>query len=108
MEAAAAGLQTLVEVHDRAELELACAAGAEIIGINNRDLATLEVDPCRTFELLPYVPPGKVIVAESGFSRRDELDELAREGVDAVLVGEALMRSFDIEAACRTLTAASV
>lgn len=108
MEAVAVGLRTVVEVHDRAELEVACAAGAEIIGINNRDLATLEVDPRRTFDLLPHVPDGKVIVAESGFSRRNQLDELAREGVDAVLVGEALMRSFDIEAACRALTAPAI
>ena len=108
MEASAAGLQTLVEIHDRRELELACAAGAEVIGINNRDLSTLAVDPRRTFELLPFVPPGKVIVAESGFSGREQLDELAGAGVDAVLVGEALMRSIDIEAACRALAAPAV
>ena len=106
-EAAAAGLDALVEVHDAVELELACAAGAAVIGINNRDLATLEVDAGRTFELLPLVPSGKIIVAESGLRRREQLDELAREGVDAVLVGEALMRSMDIEAACRALTVSS-
>jgi indole-3-glycerol phosphate synthase len=76
-----------------------------VIGINNRDLATLDVDPRRTFELLPLVPPGRVVVSESGLHRREQLDELAREGVDAVLVGEALMRSTDIEATCRALTA---
>jgi indole-3-glycerol phosphate synthase len=107
-EAAALGLAALVEAHDRHELELACAAGADVIGINNRNLATLDVDPRRTLELLPLVPPGTVVVSESGFSRRDELDELARRGVDAVLVGEALMRSLDIEAACRALTAPAV
>jgi indole-3-glycerol phosphate synthase len=104
-DAAALGLEVLVEVHDRAELEVACAAGAEVIGINNRDLATLDVDPRRTFELLPLVPPGTVVVSESGLRRREQLDELAQHGVDAVLVGEALMRSLDIEAACRALTA---
>jgi indole-3-glycerol phosphate synthase len=104
-DAAALGLGVLVEVHDRAELEVACAAGAEVIGINNRDLATLDVDPRRTFELLPLVPPGTVVVSESGLRRREQLDELAQHGVDAVLVGEALMRSLDIEAACRALTA---
>lgn len=104
-EAAALGLEALVEVHDRPELELACAAGAQVIGINNRNLATLEVDPRRTFELLPLVPSGRVVVSESGFSGREQLDELAGQGVDAVLVGEALMRSLDIEAACRALTA---
>ena len=106
-EAAAAGLEALVEAHDAAELELACAAGADVIGINNRNLATLDVDPRTTFELLPLVPSGKVVVAESGLRRREQLDELAREGVDAVLVGEALMRSMDIEAACRALTVGS-
>ena len=58
-----------------------------------------------TLELLPLVPAGKVIVSESGLHQRDQLDDLARHGVDAVLVGEALMRSLDIEAACRALTA---
>lgn len=103
-EASSLGLETLVEVHDRHELELACAAGAEVIGINNRNLSTLAVDPRRTFELLPLVPPGKVVVSESGLTRREQLDELAEQGVAAVLVGEALMRSLDIEAACRALT----
>jgi indole-3-glycerol phosphate synthase len=107
-EAASLGLEALVEVHDRRELELACAAGAEVIGINNRNLATLAVDPRRTFELLPLVPPGKVVVSESGLRSREQLDELARHGVDAVLVGETLMRSLDIEAACRTLTEPAV
>ena len=104
-DAASLGLETLVEVHNRSELEVACAAGAEVIGINNRDLATLDVDPRRTLELLPLVPPGSVVVSESGLHRREQLDELAQRGVDAVLVGEALMRSLDIEAACRALTA---
>ncbi len=97
-------LAAVVEVHDRAELDVAAAVGAEIIGINNRDLSTLTVDRQRTLELLPLVPSGTVTVAESGFSRPDELDQLADAGVDAVLIGEALMRSPDIEAACRRLT----
>jgi indole-3-glycerol phosphate synthase len=104
-DAAAMGLEALVEVHNRSELEVACAAGAEVIGINNRNLATLEVDPRRTLELLPMVPPGTVIVSESGLHKREQLDEFAQHGLDAVLVGEALMRSLDIEAACRALTA---
>lgn len=103
-EASSLGLATLVEVHHRRELELALAAEAELIGINNRDLANLAVDPQRTFDLLPLVPPGKIVVSESGFNRREQLDQLAQRGVDAVLVGEALMRSLDIEAACRALT----
>jgi indole-3-glycerol phosphate synthase len=97
------GLAALVEVHDGGELEIAAAAGARLIGINNRDLATLEVDTRRTFELVPHVPSGATVIAESGFRRRSELEDLAGAGVHAVLVGEALMRSPDIEAACRAL-----
>ena len=63
------------------------------------------MDTTRTFELLPLVPAGTVVVAESGLSRRDELEELARAQAHAALVGEALMRSADIEAACLELTA---
>jgi indole-3-glycerol phosphate synthase len=99
------GLAAVVEVHDERELERALAVGAGLIGINNRDLTTLEVDTRRTFELRARVPTGKVVVAESGFSRRAELDELAAAGVDAVLIGEALMRSPRIEPAVRELTA---
>jgi indole-3-glycerol phosphate synthase len=98
------GLDALVEVHDEPELEQAIAAGATLVGINNRDLTTLEVDVARTFELLPLIPQGTVVVAESGFSRREQLEELAGAGVDAVLVGEALMRAPDIEQAVRRLT----
>jgi len=104
-EAVGLGLAALVEVHDARELELAVSAGAELIGINNRDLTTLEVDTRRTFELAPQVPAGTTVVAESGFTRRDELEALSHAGVDAVLVGEALMRAGDIEAACRALAA---
>ena len=102
--AASHRLAALVEVHDERELEVAVRLGAVIIGINNRDLATLAVDTRRTYDLLPRIPPGTVVVAESGFRERSELDELGRAGVDAVLVGEALMRSADIETACRALT----
>ncbi|MGI8902101.1 MAG: indole-3-glycerol phosphate synthase TrpC [Solirubrobacteraceae bacterium] len=98
------GLTALVEVHDERELELALRAEANVIGINNRDLSTLAVDTHRTFELLPRVPAETLVVAESGFSRREELEELSAAGVSAVLVGEALMRAADIEAACHGLT----
>ena len=104
-EAAALGLDVLVEVHDRRELEVAAGIGAEIIGINNRDLTTLQVDTERTFELLDRMPNGAVVVSESGWRTRGELERLAGAGVDAVLIGEALMRSGDIEAACAALTA---
>ncbi len=97
-------LGVLVEVHDAAELEVAAALRAPIIGINNRDLTTLRVDTERTFELLPSVPEGTVVVSESGLRGGEELTRLARAGVDAVLVGEALMRAPDVQRACRALT----
>ncbi len=106
--AAGLDLDALVEVHDSRELMLAASAGAELIGINNRDLTTLEVDTARTFALLPAMPPGATVVAESGFSRPEQLVELGRAGIDAALIGEALMRSPDIEAACRALTAVRI
>ena len=104
-EATARGLVPLVEVHDANELQAALETGAHVIGINNRDLTTLAVDLQRTFELIPLIPLGTTIVAESGFKTAEELRELAQAGVDAVLIGEALMRSPDVEAACRTLAA---
>jgi indole-3-glycerol phosphate synthase len=103
--ALARGLSVLVEVHDLAELEAAAELGAALIGINNRDLTTLRVDTRRTFELLPHVPEGTLTVAESGFRSPEDVAELAAAGLDAVLVGEALMRSEDIEAAARALAA---
>ena len=103
-QAAALGLAALVEIHDQDELERAARIGARLIGINNRDLTTLEVDTRRTLELAPRVPDGSLIVAESGFTRSGELEQLSNAGIDAVLVGEALMRSADVEAACRALT----
>ena len=98
------GLGVLVEVHDAAELAAAAALEPEVIGINNRDLTTLEVDIGRTLALLPQIPSGTTVVAESGLRTRSELHRLSEAGVDAVLIGEALMRAPDIEAACRGLT----
>jgi indole-3-glycerol phosphate synthase len=100
----ACGLAALVEVHDEHELAVAADLGARVIGINNRDLTTLEVDTSRALELVEGVPDGVVRVAESGFRTREELRELEAAGFDAVLMGEALMRSEDIESACRSLT----
>jgi indole-3-glycerol phosphate synthase len=102
-EAVAAGLDVLVEAHNAAELAVAREIGASVIGINNRDLTTLAVETERTFELLDAMPPGALVVSESGWRTRADLDRLAGAGVDAVLVGEALMRSGDVEMACRTL-----
>jgi indole-3-glycerol phosphate synthase len=101
--ARAEGLAPLVEVHDGAELEVALGLGPEVIGINNRDLTTLAVDLERTFELRPRIPDGTLVVAESGFRTRAELERAAAAGVDGVLMGEGLMRAADIEAACREL-----
>ncbi len=97
-------LDAVVEVHDERELEVALDVEADVLGLNNRDLTDFSVDIERTYELLADVPAGKTVVAESGFSSRDELDELERVGIDAVLIGETLMRAADIEAACRALT----
>ena len=99
-------LDVLVEVHDENELNRALEADADIIGINNRDLTDLSVDIERTYELLSDVPTGKTVVSESGFQTREQVEDLERVGVDAVLVGETLMRSPDLEAACRELTGA--
>jgi len=103
-EARALDLDCLVEVHDEAELERALQADVDVIGINNRDLRDLSVDVGVTARLIVDVPAGKTVVAESGYSRRDQLDELERIGVDAVLIGEALMRDGDPERAVHGLT----
>jgi indole-3-glycerol phosphate synthase len=102
--AAGFGLGVLVEVHDGDELAIASAIEPAVIGINNRDLATLKVDTARTLELLGSVPAETVIVSESGLRDAGDVAAVASAGVDAVLVGEALMRSDDIESACRALT----
>ena len=104
-EALALDLDVLVEVHNSDELDCALeVVDADVIGINNRDLTDFSVDTDRTFELLADVPAGKTVVSESGIHTRDQLDELERVGVDAVLVGESLMRADDPEAAVRSLT----
>jgi indole-3-glycerol phosphate synthase len=97
-------LDAVVEVHDERELEVALDVEADILGLNNRDLSDFSVDLQRTYELLADVPAGKTVVSESGFSSREELDELEDVGVDAVLIGETLMRATDIEEACRDLS----
>ncbi|HVV89409.1 MAG TPA: indole-3-glycerol phosphate synthase TrpC [Solirubrobacterales bacterium] len=105
-EARALDLDCLVEVHDADELERALEADAAVIGINNRDLDEQRVDIQTTFELMPDVPAGKTVVAESGISGREELMELDRVGVDAVLIGGALMTAADPELKTRELTGA--
>jgi indole-3-glycerol phosphate synthase len=103
-EARTLDLDCLVEVHDEEELERALAADAEVLGINNRDLRDFSVDTGRTNELIIDVPAGKTVVSESGYENHFQLAELERIGVDAVLIGEALMRSDDPEALVRELT----
>ncbi len=90
-----AGLDVLVEVHDRAELEIALAAGARLVGVNNRDLRTFQVDPARALELRPIIPQGVVTVAESGIRSHDDLWRLRDVGYDAVLIGEHFMTAPD-------------
>jgi len=97
-------LDALVEIHRDEELEVALEIDADVIGINNRDLEDFSVDVQRTFELLADVPAGKTVVSESGISSREQIEELERVGVDAVLIGETLMRAPDPEAAARELT----
>jgi indole-3-glycerol phosphate synthase len=97
------GLDCLVEVHDEDEVEIAVDAGAEVIGINNRNLHSLEVDLRTTFQLLSDVPAGTVVVAESGITSRADVAELEHAGVDAILVGEALMSVEDPREGIRTL-----
>jgi len=97
------GLDVLVEVHDREELRTALGVGAELVGINNRDLRDFSVDVERTAQLMGEIPRGVTVVSESGIAEAEQLSRLQDAGVDAVLVGETLMRSTDPEAALRTL-----
>ena len=103
-EARALDLDCLVEVHDEPELERALMVEADVIGINNRNLNDLTVDVRTTVDLLTDVPAGKTVVSESGYQGREQLDELERIGVDAVLIGETLMRAEEPELAVRDLT----
>ncbi len=93
--AVALGLDVLVEVHDRDELARAAGVGASLIGVNNRDLRDFTVDVERTLRLLGEMPAGATVVSESGIFAAEQLHELGREGVSAVLVGETLMRARD-------------
>jgi indole-3-glycerol phosphate synthase len=102
-EAAAAGLDAMVEVHTEAEAEVAAGAGAGLVGVNARDLATLEVDPGRFAAVREALPAGTVLVAESGIRDRAGVRAAADAGADAVLVGETLVRAPDPAAAVRDL-----
>ena len=97
------GLDALVEVHDRAELDAALAVEPAIVGVNNRDLRDFSVDIERTFELLEAIPPGVIVVAESGITTAAHLERLREAGVGAALIGERLMRADDPAAALAAL-----
>jgi indole-3-glycerol phosphate synthase len=97
------GCDALVEVHDEEELERAVAAGARIIGVNNRDLRDFRVDLATSERLGARIPAEAVRVAESGIRSREDMDRLRAAGFDAVLVGESLLRDADRAAAVRRL-----
>jgi indole-3-glycerol phosphate synthase len=106
--AAALGLDALVEVHDEAEVDAALAAGADLVGVNNRDLATFTTDLGTTERLAKrLVAAGVVVVAESGILTADDVRRLEAAGADAVLVGEALMREPDVGRALARLRGTS-
>jgi indole-3-glycerol phosphate synthase len=99
------GLDVLVEVHDEPELEVAVAAGAALIGVNQRDLVTFEVDHGRAARMATAIPPAAVRVAESGVRDGDDARRLADAGYDAILVGETLVTAPDVGATLRSLRA---
>ncbi|NNM76689.1 indole-3-glycerol phosphate synthase TrpC [Sphingomonas sp. ID1715] len=97
------GMDALIEVHDADELDRALRLRSRLIGVNNRDLRDFSVDFARTYELVGRAPPGCTFVAESGLTSHADLAEMAEHGVRCFLVGEALMRQADVEAATRAL-----
>jgi indole-3-glycerol phosphate synthase len=101
--AASLGVAALVEVHDEHDLERSAAAGTKIVGVNNRDLRTFDVDLATTERLAPLAPPGSTLVAESGVFTRDDVRRLEKCGAHAVLIGEALVTTADPAAKIREL-----
>ena len=99
------GVEPLAEVHSEEELKLALSVGTHIIGINHRDLRTFTMDPQLSEQLIPRIPSGKVVVAESGVQTAEDIKRLKRLGVHAVLIGEALMTALDPAAKVRELFA---
>jgi len=97
------GMKCLVEVHNEEELKRALAINAEIIGINNRHLDTMAVDINVTQNLRPLIPPGQIAVSESGIKGREDIQRLRELGVNAVLIGEALVTASDVEAKIKEL-----
>jgi indole-3-glycerol phosphate synthase len=103
-QAGALGLTVLVEAHDEAEIARAVALGAALVGVNARDLKSLEVDPDAFGRLAPLVPDDRLLVAESGISSPVDVKRYVAEGARAVLVGEALVKDGDPESAVRAMT----
>ena len=97
------GLEVLVEIHDKADLVKAIFAGANIIGINHRNLETFKMDMQLSHKLIPLIPNSKIIVAESGINNYETVKELSSVGADAFLVGEHFMRQNDITKAVKKL-----
>jgi indole-3-glycerol phosphate synthase len=95
------GLATLVETHTAAEIDVALTAGAEIVGVNSRDLDTFALDPVKAWELLALLPPDRIAVAESAMHTVDEVQRAAAAGADAVLIGTALSSAADPSLAVR-------
>ncbi len=97
------GLEALVEIHDKSDLVKAIFAGANIIGINHRDLESFKIDLELSFKLIPLIPNSKIIVAESGINNHEIVQELSKAGADAFLVGEHFMRQEDVTKAVQEL-----
>ena len=100
------GMDVLVEVHDAEEMKRALKLKTELVGVNNRNLKTLEIDIATTEELAEMVPEGRMLVSESGLYKTEDLDRMAKSGAKCFLIGESLMRQDDVEAATRAILGA--
>ena len=105
LEEVARGLEmdVLAEVHDRAELDRALGLQTKLIGVNNRDLRTLQTDLQTTIDLASFVPPDRLLITESGIRNHDDVHRLGQAGAQCLLVGESLLRQPDVTAAVRAL-----
>jgi indole-3-glycerol phosphate synthase len=97
------GLDVLVEVHTRGELDRALGLQTPLLGVNNRDLKAMRTDLAATEELAPHVPPDRILISESGIRSKDDVHRLSRIGAQCILVGESLLRQADLHAAVHEL-----